>query len=147
MKKTTLVKWLPVSSEWLKFNVDGTMMSDGKAGGIEGSLRNADGVQLLSFSRPIGTGSPVLVELSAVEFAVDMFLKSPWAVTCKLIVESDCSNVVCWILNPSKVPLCFISRFQAFSLRFLIFRLQISYVSRACNIDADSLVKRAISSG
>ncbi|KAK9010029.1 hypothetical protein V6N11_036547 [Hibiscus sabdariffa] len=63
------------------------MKSDGKAGGI-----GEDGDRLLSFSCPIGSGSPVLEELSALECAVDMFLNSPWPETCKLIVESDSFN-------------------------------------------------------
>ncbi|KAK8973868.1 hypothetical protein V6N11_013025 [Hibiscus sabdariffa] len=100
-----------------------------------------------SLSLPIGTGSLMLAELSTVEYVVDMFLKSSWGGTHKLIVEIDCSNVFCWVLNPSKSPMCFSIRFQALSYKFLRFGMRILYVSRACNMEADSLAERAIGDG
>ncbi|KAE8706393.1 hypothetical protein F3Y22_tig00110393pilonHSYRG00075 [Hibiscus syriacus] len=46
--------WIPPSIVFLKFNIDGSMRTDGSRGGIGGILRDSSGSVLASFSVPIG---------------------------------------------------------------------------------------------
>ncbi|KAK8588004.1 hypothetical protein V6N12_022465 [Hibiscus sabdariffa] len=111
------VLWNPPPFSWLKFNVDGAMRLDGSAGGIGGVLKDASGISLMSFSIPTGPGSPALVEILAIDYAIKSFIESEWIEKYKLIVESDCSNAVDLILNLLKSPPSFTSLVKGLSIK------------------------------
>ncbi|XVF61697.1 hypothetical protein PTKIN_Ptkin08bG0151400 [Pterospermum kingtungense] len=66
--------------------------------GIEGVLRDHRGKELICFSKNIGMADSNAAEFLAIREAFLLFTSSPWAPSCKLIVESDSLVVVKWTL-------------------------------------------------
>ncbi|KAE8713963.1 EMB2410 protein [Hibiscus syriacus] len=96
--------WHPPPPDFFKFNVDGAVRSDGLQGGIGGILRDSNGSKLISFSTAVGPGPPLFAELKAIKEGIVVFLSSHWAGKGRLVIESDCSKVVDWILRPILTP-------------------------------------------
>ncbi|KAL4295608.1 hypothetical protein GQ457_12G002250 [Hibiscus cannabinus] len=78
---------------------------DGLIGGIRGVLKNESGHLLHSFSIRVGSGLPVLYEILAIFYCLQIFTRSEFYGMFKLVVESDCKNVVDWIHDPASTPL------------------------------------------
>ncbi|KAK8576064.1 hypothetical protein V6N12_063712 [Hibiscus sabdariffa] len=64
---------------------------------IGGLLRDESGMILMEFSEASSLSLSALVELEAINFGISNFLTTPWSLTHRLIVESDCKMVVDWI--------------------------------------------------
>ncbi|KAL4283563.1 hypothetical protein GQ457_16G029270 [Hibiscus cannabinus] len=142
--RSRLVSWSPPPSGTLKLNVDGAVTRDGGLGGVGGLLRNSEGKCLLSFSRHVGQVPPLLAEILAIKFGLEIFFTSVWRYEVSLIVESDSLKAVEWVSNPSSCIGLYSDLVKEIAdlagTSFISFR----YISRTCNIDADSLAKRGI---
>ncbi|KAK8488604.1 hypothetical protein V6N11_013772 [Hibiscus sabdariffa] len=62
-----IVVWLPPPIGFLKLNVDGVMLCNGKAGGIGGIIPNSERLTVSSFSKACGPGTPLFAELAALK--------------------------------------------------------------------------------
>ncbi|EOY21075.1 Uncharacterized protein TCM_012391 [Theobroma cacao] len=94
--------WIKLAPGKLKFNVDGAAKGCLGETGIGGVLRDYEGRIKLQFSKSTGWGDSNLAELLAIKEAFLLFAASPWLNFCLLIIESDSSNVVKWILKPEE---------------------------------------------
>ncbi|OMP02587.1 hypothetical protein CCACVL1_02751 [Corchorus capsularis] len=72
--------------------------------GIGGVLRNHDGEVLISFSKYVGVVDSNEAEVLAVREAFLIFSASSWANLNPVVIESDSSNTVKWVQNPSFAP-------------------------------------------
>ncbi|KAE8710201.1 Anaphase-promoting complex subunit 2 [Hibiscus syriacus] len=107
-------------------------------GGIGGVLKDSNGSILISFSKAVGPGPPLLAELKAIKEGMDLFLNSGWELKSRLILESDCKTSVDWILRPFEAPSFCCSLVgelgDLISAKDIVVRL----VPRACNWEADN---------
>ncbi|KAE8654482.1 hypothetical protein F3Y22_tig00117048pilonHSYRG00380 [Hibiscus syriacus] len=60
---SSLTRWVPPPSDFVKLNVDGATVKGWSRGGIGGLLRDNDGVLFGSFLESVGPGPPILAEL------------------------------------------------------------------------------------
>ncbi|GMJ09324.1 hypothetical protein HRI_004601600 [Hibiscus trionum] len=135
--------WSPPPVGFLKLNSDGVASTDGKMG-IGGVIRNPDGCSLISFSEHGGYGPPALAELLAIKKGVDIFLESRWATKHRLVIESDCKNVIEWIKGEATRPQAFASLVSDICLKIERFGMVLRLIPRAVNLTADSLAKAGI---
>ncbi|KAK9038964.1 hypothetical protein V6N11_023805 [Hibiscus sabdariffa] len=63
-------------SGFLKLNVDGAMLRNGRLGGVRGILRDCEGRCLATFFDDVGQGTPVLAELLALSYGLGFFFRS-----------------------------------------------------------------------
>ncbi|GMJ04524.1 hypothetical protein like AT2G04420 [Hibiscus trionum] len=137
-------KWEPPPRGFLKMNVDGAVSLSTSAGDVGGFLRNEFGDTLLSFSKPVGNLPPALVELEALRVGIFAFLDSCWAGKYRLVVESDCKNVVDWVLGMTLPPPAFLIIVKEvasiINTRSMVLRL----IPRSLNIEADLMAKQGI---
>ncbi|KAK9005731.1 hypothetical protein V6N11_043153 [Hibiscus sabdariffa] len=61
------VVWLTSPIGFLKLNVDGVTLRNGKVGGIGGFIRNSEGLTVTYFSEVCGLRTPLLAELEALK--------------------------------------------------------------------------------
>ncbi|XP_039037643.1 uncharacterized protein LOC120175003 [Hibiscus syriacus] len=139
-------RWSPPPEGFLKVNVDGAMVKGWDKGGIGGLIRDGSGLVLGSFSEKVGGGPPLLAELLAInrglilieEVEVDFFSNQ------RIILESDSSNALKWIINPNLSTTLFQSLVRDIAStverKGIITRL----ISRATNWEADELAKAGI---
>ncbi|KAE8716020.1 hypothetical protein F3Y22_tig00110156pilonHSYRG00217 [Hibiscus syriacus] len=136
--------WLPPPPDFFKFNVDGAVRSDGLQGGIGGILRDSNDSKLISFSTAVGPGPPLFAELKAIKEGIAVFLSSHWAGKGRLVLESDCSTVVDWILRPFLTPSFFRSLVGDIAALVSAKDILVRWVPRSCNCEADKLAKEGI---
>ena len=98
------IVWTTPHPDFLKFNVDDSARGKPGPAGIGGVLRDCNASVKAVFSKSIGVVDSNLAELLAVREALQLFVTSHWASSHKLIIESDSSNVVKWMSNPSDAP-------------------------------------------
>ena len=67
-------------------------------------LRDCNASVKAVFSKSIGVADSNMAELLAVREALQLFVVTRWTPSHKLIIESDSSNVVKWLSNPSGAP-------------------------------------------
>ncbi|XVE65734.1 hypothetical protein DITRI_Ditri08aG0023100 [Diplodiscus trichospermus] len=72
--------------------------------GIGGVLRDHLGKERIRFSKSIGVEDSNEAELMAIREAFILFATSRWVQSCSLIIESDSTNAVNWILKPKEAP-------------------------------------------
>lgn len=104
MKVRPHIDWAPPRIGVLKFNVDGAALGKPGLAGIGGVLRNHEGRVLIRFSKAVGIEESNIAEILAIREALMIFSGFPWARGSPLVVESDSSNAVGWVSNPSRVP-------------------------------------------
>lgn len=78
----------------IKFNVDGSSRGNPGVSGIGGTLRDANGISLGFFSKPLGLSWAYIAEIKAILEAL-LFCKR------HVIVESDSTLAVGWVMNRS----------------------------------------------
>ncbi|KAE8707901.1 hypothetical protein F3Y22_tig00110370pilonHSYRG00013 [Hibiscus syriacus] len=81
--------WFPPPPDFYKFNVDGAVRGDGLQGGTGNVLKDSNGSILISFSKAMGPGPPLLAELKAIKEGMDLFLNSGWVLKGDLISTKD----------------------------------------------------------
>ncbi|KAL4280566.1 hypothetical protein GQ457_03G000290 [Hibiscus cannabinus] len=145
--RSRLVSWSPPPSGTLKLNVDGAVTRDGGLGGVGGLLRNSEGKCLLSFSRHVGQVPPLLAEILAIKFGLEIFFTSVWRYEVSLIVESDSLKAVEWVSNPSSCIGLYSDLVKEIADLAGTSSISFRYISRTCNIDADGLAKRRKETG
>ena len=138
--------WEPLPPGLLKFNVDESARGKPEAKGIGGVLRDSNAVVKIVFSKSIGVADSNIVELLAVHEALKVFAASRWSSSNRLIIESDSSNVVSWLLNPSRSPW----RMKRILAQMEYFKQQLLgcdfvFSSREGNTTADALAKSGVS--
>ncbi|XVF77633.1 hypothetical protein PTKIN_Ptkin14bG0062000 [Pterospermum kingtungense] len=79
-------------------------LSGNRAAGIGGILRVCNSNIRIVFSKSIGVADSNLAERFAAFEAFKLFISSLWVSTHKLLLESDSTNAVMWISNPSSAP-------------------------------------------
>ena len=143
-KKAT--PWICPPLDSLKFNVDGSARGKPGPAGIGGVLRDCKMRVKAVFSKTIGVADSNLAELLAVQEALKIFASTRWASTHKLIVESDSSNVVKWVLNPHDTPWS-LKRIMAHIENFKkqLVGWEIVFIPRDGNVMADALAKSGVS--
>ncbi|KAK9000846.1 hypothetical protein V6N11_081330 [Hibiscus sabdariffa] len=129
---------------FLKLNVDGAMVSNGSKGGIGGIVRNNLGVCLVSFSRSIGPGPPVLAELEAILHGLKIVFSTRRFEKFRLVLECDCSVVMDWISNSSPCPSIFEPLVRQCIELIRSNSVVLRLVPRCVNSVADSLAKNGI---
>ena len=108
-------------------------------------LRDISAAVKIVFSKAIGVTDFNVVELLAVRKAMCIFVSSNWIHSHRLIIESNSSHVVRWILNPNSIPWKlkkFMSHIEAFKLQLK--SCQIVQIPRQCNTVADALAKSGV---
>ncbi|XVE80966.1 hypothetical protein DITRI_Ditri15bG0024200 [Diplodiscus trichospermus] len=93
------ISWVSPNVGELKFNVDGSALGKPGPTGIGGILRDHLGIKKMAFSKPTGIADSNIAELMAIREAFILFISLPWCSTHKLIIESDSTNAVKWVLN------------------------------------------------
>ncbi|XVF41915.1 hypothetical protein PTKIN_Ptkin01aG0319200 [Pterospermum kingtungense] len=148
-------KWPQFHEGWMKimrcpnlvFNVDGSAIGNPGAAGIRGILRDHLGRKRLEFSKSIGVGDSNLAELLAkIKEAFVLFLASPWASNCALVIESDSTNAVKWVNHPQTAPW----RLRKWVVHIENLKLQpiewkVVHILRERNGIADGLAKAGVS--
>ncbi|XVF43589.1 hypothetical protein PTKIN_Ptkin02bG0051700 [Pterospermum kingtungense] len=129
----------------LKFNVDGSSLSQHGPAGIGGILRDSDANIILCFSKAAGNIDSNLAELMAVKEAFQLFISSQWALSHALAVESDSSNVVMWVNNPDKTPWRMRNLMAIIeNMKLQVIGWSISHILREANEVADKLAKSGV---
>ncbi|KAL4295459.1 hypothetical protein GQ457_12G031020 [Hibiscus cannabinus] len=116
---------------------------EGKCG-VGGVLRDENGSTLMEFSLSIGYGSAFLAEILAIKFAVERFMSSLWADRSRLVIESDSSTTVAWVLNPSLASSPFSELVQGIHPFFTDGCWFIRHIRRIQNVHTDFLAKAGI---
>ena len=96
--------WVSPPLNFMKFNVDDFAKGKPRLADIGGVLRDWKVAVKVVFSKPIGVADSNVAELLTVLEALRIFVASRWALSHKLIIESDSSNVVNWVINPHGSP-------------------------------------------
>ncbi|KAK8692008.1 hypothetical protein V6N13_075493 [Hibiscus sabdariffa] len=135
--------WSPPPLGFLKYNVDGACSLEGRCG-VGGVLRDENGSTLMEFSLSIGYGSALLAEILAIKFAVERFMSSLWIDRSRLVIESDSSTAVAWVLNPSLASPPFSELVHGIHPFFSDGRWVIRHIRRIQNVHADFLAKAGI---
>ncbi|KAK9021600.1 hypothetical protein V6N11_011581 [Hibiscus sabdariffa] len=135
--------WSPPPLGFLKYNIDGACSLEGRCG-VGGVLRDENGSTLMEFSLSIGYGSALLAEILAIKFAVERFMSSLWIDRSRLVIESDSSTAVAWVLNPSLASLPFSELVHGIHPFFSDGRWVIRHIRRIQNVHADFLAKAGI---
>ncbi|XVF54365.1 hypothetical protein PTKIN_Ptkin05aG0175600 [Pterospermum kingtungense] len=137
--------WSCPPQGYLKFNVDGSSLGKPGPAGIGGVLRDHRGKELICFSKNIGMVDSNTAEFLAIREAFLLFTSSPWAPSCKLIIESDSLVAVKWTLAPVSVAW----RMRNVSnhienLKVLLAGWDIQHTLREANHRADMLAKEGV---
>ena len=138
--------WEPPPPEFLKFNVDGSARGKPGVTGIGGVLRDCNAAVKMIFSKSIGVADSNMNELLAVREALKMFTTSRWAISHRLVIESDSSNVVNWMRDPSGAPWAmkrFMAQMEYFKQQLL--SCDFASIPREGNNLADALAKSGVS--
>ena len=80
------------SASELKFNVDGTARGKPGLTGIDGVLRNSEGIVLAVFSKHVGCMESNEGEVLAIVHAIRMYVSSSFQ--SRLVMESDPLNTI-----------------------------------------------------
>ncbi|XVF65299.1 hypothetical protein PTKIN_Ptkin09bG0237200 [Pterospermum kingtungense] len=132
--------WINPPRNALKFNVDGSFVGSGGLSGIGGILRDSEANPKVVFSKSTGMGSANTAEILAIRCAA-----SQWASSHNLIIESDSTNAVKWVLNPGTVPWqvrCIILQIEFFKTK--VQNWSIVHTHREANDVADNLAKDGV---
>ncbi|KAK8510994.1 hypothetical protein V6N11_051181 [Hibiscus sabdariffa] len=134
--------WEVPSRGFLKLNVDGAMVSNGSKGGIGGIVRNNLGVCLVTFSRSIGPGPPIMSELEAILYGLKTVFSTRGFEKFRLVLECDCSVAIDWISNSSPCPSVFEPLVRQCIELIRSNSVVLRLVPRSVNSVADSLAKK-----
>ncbi|KAK5770537.1 hypothetical protein PVK06_046693 [Gossypium arboreum] len=89
--RSSLTKWRPASSGWIKINMDGTANLNGSWSAVGGVLRDSVRNWIEGFQRFIGRGSSMNAELWAIFYGLEMAQSRRYD---KVILETDCMTAV-----------------------------------------------------
>ncbi|KAK9021621.1 hypothetical protein V6N11_011601 [Hibiscus sabdariffa] len=106
--------WSPPPLGFLKYNVDGACSLEGRCG------------------------------VGAIKFAVERFMSSLWIDRSRLVIESDSSTSVAWVLNHSLASPPFSELVHGIHPFFSDGRWVIRHIRRIQNVHADFLAKAGI---
>ena len=132
--------WIPPPTGILKFNVDGATRGKLGPAGIGGVLRNDKGEVLLMFSKSVGIRDSNEAESLAILEALRIFSTSFHG---PLLVESDSTNAVGWLLKPDSRPWNFQFHFNEMK-KISSLVVSFGHVLRRANSIADALVKQGV---
>lgn len=132
-KDRRVLRWTPPLVGLLKFNIDGA--ARGKLGsvGIDGVLRDSNGLVLMLFSKHVGVMDSNESEVLPILEALHVFYAH--------IVESDSMIVVAWVLFSVAYPCRFHFHFN--DIKFLASRIQVwcNHVGLSANALVDPMGK------
>ncbi|KAL0349804.1 UNVERIFIED_CONTAM: putative ribonuclease H protein [Sesamum radiatum] len=138
----SIMRWRAPSSSWFKLNTDGSSFGNPGLAGAAGIIRDSVGHVHLAYQVALGTGTSVLVELTAVWRGLELALIQGLA---PLVVEVDATTVI--TLLQSRVS----GKWEVQHLIMRIVRLQqllvvdVQHVFRDANATANHLAKEAAS--
>ncbi|KAL4278080.1 hypothetical protein GQ457_03G027180 [Hibiscus cannabinus] len=110
-------------------------------GAVGGILRNGEGHFLGTFSESVGQGTLVLTELLALSYGLGFFFRSKWATNSRLMLESDSSLAVDWVLYLERCPSMFASLAQTVREVIDKYHVILRHIPRGCNVEVDALAK------
>ena len=143
VKNAALWKAPPLGS--LKFNVDGSARGKPGPAGIGGVLRDCMAATKVVFSKAIGVADSNVAELLAIREALRIFAASKWVSSHRIIIESDSSNAVKWVLHPQGAPWTMKNQISHIeTLKGLVIGWDIVHTPRECNEIADALAKSGV---
>ncbi|KAK8575079.1 hypothetical protein V6N12_062756 [Hibiscus sabdariffa] len=87
---------------------------------------------------------PAWVEFEALHHRLLLFLSSSWAIKSKLIIESDCIQLIDWCLEREVPPYPIRSRVQEVVERLSSKGFCVRWIPRLYNLDTDPLAKAGI---
>ncbi|KAK9032825.1 hypothetical protein V6N11_017867 [Hibiscus sabdariffa] len=120
------------------------MLRDGSKGVIGGILRNNESRCIASFYGSVGQGCPLLAELLAIKYGLEIFPGLIVDCNMRLIVECDSKAAVEWILNPERCQPLFLPLVHSIRSLLLLYLVFLKHIPRSANIEADALVKKGI---
>ncbi|KAK8486016.1 hypothetical protein V6N11_032994 [Hibiscus sabdariffa] len=132
---------------FLKLNVDRAMVNNGSKGCIGGIVRNNLGDCLDTFSLPIGPGPPIMAKLAAIYHGLMAFFSNCRFKKFRLILETNCSVAIEWILNSVPCPVAFEPLVRRCREIISSFSVVLRHVPRKINLVADFLAKEEVSAG
>ncbi|KAJ1410078.1 Ribonuclease H domain [Sesbania bispinosa] len=131
--------WSPPQHDWMKWNLDGSVVGQSRRSASGGVLRDGSGRWISGFTRNVGRSSVTLVELWAFKDAIDISISKRLS---SIWLESDSSTAVNFVLNgvPSHHP-CFslISSIRSSLNSFPHY--VVSHIHREGNSVADALAR------
>ncbi|KAL4283634.1 hypothetical protein GQ457_16G022630 [Hibiscus cannabinus] len=139
------VFWVIPASGILKFNVDGSMFGSSRKAGCGGVLRNNKGHILDIFSGPLSCIDSNEAEVQAIRHALVVLWESMWRSCPCVIIESDSTVVVSWVLHLERRPWKYWHWFQ--QIDELCARLPcVCFHNVFCEVNsvADALVKGGV---
>ncbi|KAK2651351.1 hypothetical protein Ddye_011207 [Dipteronia dyeriana] len=96
---SNLQKWIPPTTNFLKFNVDGSVRISPGFTGIGGVLRNHLDKVLCFFSSYVGVQDVTSEEILAIARTCDLFGSRPDLVRWRLIIACDSKSAVEWVTS------------------------------------------------
>ncbi|KAK2662893.1 hypothetical protein Ddye_001467 [Dipteronia dyeriana] len=137
--------WVPPKKADLSFNVDGSDRRIFGKAGIRGVLRNSKGEILCSFFAPVSSLDVNMVELMAIHKACVICVSNPVFVGKKIIISSDSSTAVSWVIDNDFGNLCLWDLIADIrSMLFYLDNTTVKHCSRDLNNMADRLAKHGI---
>ncbi|KAK3222085.1 hypothetical protein Dsin_009110 [Dipteronia sinensis] len=97
LRKAKVDKWIPLSADALKFNVDGSSQGNPGSAGIGRVLRDFPGKILVFFSINVGHQDAISAEIMAIHKAVSLCSQTTILFIKEIEVISDLKVVVSWV--------------------------------------------------
>ncbi|KAL0324721.1 UNVERIFIED_CONTAM: putative ribonuclease H protein [Sesamum calycinum] len=138
----SIVRWHAPSPSWFKLNTDGSSLGNPGLAGAAGIIRDSAGHVHLAYQFALGTGTSVLVELTAVWRGMELALTHSLA---PLVVEVDATTVISLLQSRAS------GKWEVQHMIMRIICLQqllvanVQHVFREANGAADHLAKEAAS--
>ncbi|KAK3206785.1 hypothetical protein Dsin_020840 [Dipteronia sinensis] len=136
--------WIPPSTDFLKFNVDGSTRDSPGNAGVGGVLRDANGMVLCIFSCFVGIQNSNNAKILDILKAINLCASSQYTSGREIIIASDSKVAVSWVYNDGFGSLDNIDSIYDIreKLRYLR-KVIVTYNPTSTNSMVDMLAKRA----
>ncbi|KAK2637917.1 hypothetical protein Ddye_025712 [Dipteronia dyeriana] len=139
-KKKCILDWIPPTGDYLKFNVDGSVIGKPGPAGIRGVLRDASSKILCLFSFFMGILDSNIAELWVVKKAAELCLSNVNLRGRFISIVSDSKVAVSWVNNGDFGNInCVNSVYDIRDIMSSLGGLEVVHDSRAFNSFVDSL--------
>ena len=145
-KRPKVKVWIPPVSETLMFNVDGSVRGSLGQAGVRGVLQDSTGKVLCVLAENIGIQDCISATIYAISKAYLLCGSRPDVNSKKIIVVSDCKQVVAWINSKGVGDWNYLQ--QILDIRDMLASLgqvSVEFSPRESNFFADFLAKQGVS--
>ncbi|KAK2643836.1 hypothetical protein Ddye_019031 [Dipteronia dyeriana] len=135
--------WIPLPSDVLKFNVDGSTRGSSAQAGIRGVLRDSRSNILCSFSIGIGVQDVITAEILVIAKACELCISQMELIGRSIVINSDSRAAVSWINNEDLGNINFSHLiYDIRNILLCLGKTTFEFSSRASNSLADTLAKQ-----